>query len=100
MLGLFLQWYMVVFITLSMYTIKTNLFNKFIWAFKGVLLNLQSQVIIYYFDFAIWKWYDLISYSFKKKFFKGRGGAMETPHHKKISPRKHLTTEISQKIDS
>ena len=28
MLGLFLQWYMVVFIRLSMHTIKTNLFNK------------------------------------------------------------------------
>ena len=90
MFGLFLQWYMVVFITLSMHTIKTILFNKCIWAFKGVLLNLQSQVIIYYFDFAIWKWYDLISYSFKKKLFKGQGVAMETPPHENISPRTFL----------
>ena len=28
MLGLFLQWYMVVFITLSMHTIKTNLLTS------------------------------------------------------------------------
>ena len=85
MFGLVLQWYMVVFITLSMHYIKANLFKKCIWAFKGVLLNLQSQVIIYYFDFAIWKWYDLISYSFKKKH--GQGGAMETPHHGNASKK-------------
>ena len=39
MFGLVLQWYLVVFITFSMHTIKANLFNKCVEAFKGVLLN-------------------------------------------------------------
>ena len=43
-LGLFLRWYMVFFITLSMYAIKTNLFNKCILAFKG--FSLRKKFII------------------------------------------------------
>ena len=81
------QWYMVVFNTLSMHTIKANLFNKCIWAFKGVLLNITESSNHLLLWLCNMKMNDLISYSFKKKLFKGQGGAMETPHHGNASKK-------------
>ena len=80
------QWYMVVFNTLSMHTIKANLFNKCIWAFKGVLLNITESSNHLLLWLCNMKMNDLISYSFKKKLFKGQGVLW-----------KRLTTEMPQK---
>ena len=41
MFGLFLQCYMVVFITLSMHTLKTNLFDKCKWAVNGYIMCIK-----------------------------------------------------------
>ena len=48
MLGLFLQWYMAVFIILSMHTIKTNLLTSVFEPGGMIVLYLCAQLAVLY----------------------------------------------------
>ena len=78
--GLFLQWYMVVFITVSMQTIKTNLFNKCIWTNSESSYHLLPWLCNMK---IIWSYFFI--FHFKKSFSRVKEVLIETPHHGNVS---------------